>query len=371
MGRRKACETFRAAAAGKGETFPMPPVLTLAPGEAIPGPWGLVEALLVLTFAAHILVVNVALGGTLLTLFAPGAGRETAMGLAKRLPATVAVGVNLAVPPLLFASVLYGQYLYTAAIVSAVPWLSLFMVVMVAYALLYVYQPRAGAPGAGLLPAAAALLLLAASLILVNVSVLTVRPDLWTQYFTAPAGLATGLADPTFLPRWFHFLAASLAVGGLYVALFSRKAPKAPDAGAAGRSRTGLSWFIGATLAQIPIGLWYLLSLPTPVMERFFGLHAGGSLAFVAGLGLAAAAVFSAFRGRPGRAAFFIALTVVCMAVVRSVARLGYLAPQFDPAALPEDFQVGPFVFFVASTAAVAAASVWAVAAYRRTAKRG
>ena len=63
----------------------MPPVMTLAPGEAIPGPWGLFEALLVLTFAAHILVINVALGGTLLTLFAPGTGRETAMGLAKRI----------------------------------------------------------------------------------------------------------------------------------------------------------------------------------------------------------------------------------------------------------------------------------------------
>ncbi len=346
----------------------MPPVLTLAPGEAIPGPWGLFEALLVLTFAAHILVVNVALGGTLLTLFAPGAGRETAMGLAKRLPSAVAIGVNLAVPPLLFASVLYGQYLYTAAIVSAVPWLSLFMVVMIAYALLYVYQPRAGAPGAGLLSAASAVLLLGASLILVNVSTLALRPDLWTGYFTAPAGLVTGLAEPTFLPRWLHFLAASLAVGGLYVALFSRKAP---DAGAGERSRTGLRWFIGATLAQIPLGLWYLLSLPTPVMEQFFGLHTGGSLAFVGGLGLAAAALLSAFRGRPGRAAFFTALAVVCMAVVRSVARLGYLAPQFDPAGLPTDFQIGPFVFFVASAAIVAAASVWAVAAYRRTAKRG
>ena len=178
----------------------------------------------------------------------------------------------------------------------------------------------------------------------------------------------TGLAEPTFLPRWLHFLAASLAVGGLYVALFSRKAP---DAGAGERSRTGLRWFIGATLAQIPLGLWYLLSLPTPVMEQFFGLHTGGSLAFVGGLGLAAAALLSAFRGRPGRAAFFTALAVVCMAVVRSVARLGYLAPQFDPAGLPTDFQIGPFVFFVASAAIVAAASVWAVAAYRRTAKRG
>jgi hypothetical protein len=346
----------------------MPPVLTLAPGEAIPGPWGLFEALLVVTFAAHILVVNVALGGTLLALFAPGTGRGTAVGLAKRLPGTVAVAVNLGVPPLLFASVLYGRFLYSAAIVSAVPWLSLFMVVMIAYALLYVYQPRAGLAGAGWLAAVSALLLVAASLILVNVSTLAVRPDLWQGYFAAPHGTVTALADPTFLPRWLHFLAASLAVGGLFTALFPRKPG---DREASARARTGLRWFGYATLAQIPIGLWYLLSLPQTVMERFFGQHSGGSLAFLGALGLAAAALVSAWRGRPGRAALFTVLTVACMAVVRAVARLGYLSPQFDPAALPVDFQIGPLLLFTGSVAAVAVGVVWCVTSYRRTAGRG
>jgi hypothetical protein len=337
---------------------------------AIPGPWWLFESLLVIALAAHLLVVNVALGGTLLAVLAPGRSRDAALALAKRLPASVAVGVNLAIPTLLFASVLYGQYLYTAAIVSAVPWLSLFMVVMLAYALLYVFQARAGRPGSGLAAAGAAVLLLAASLILVNTAVLSLRPELWQASFEHPGGTVLAVSDPTFVPRWLHFVTASLAVGGLYLALFSRRAARA-DAGAAARARAGLRWFTWATLAQIPVGLWFLLSLPRGIMERFFGGHSETTLAFMLGLGLAAAALLSAFRNRPGRAAFFIVATVGCMVVVRSLVRGAYLAPQFAPESLPVAFQVGPLVMFLAAFAATAAAVVWCVASYRRTAKRG
>ena len=348
----------------------MPPILSIAPGTAIPGPWWLFDLLLLVTFTAHLLVVNVALGGTLLALLAPGRSRDVAVALAKRLPGAVAVGVNLAIPPLLFASVLYGEYLYTAAILSAVPWLSLFMVVMLAYALLYLFQPRAARPDSGLAAAAAGALLLAASLILVNVSLLSLRPELWKASFTQAGGFALAVGDVTFVPRWLHFVTASLAVGGLYVALFSRKAAAA-DAGAAVRVRTGLRWFIFATLAQVPIGLWFLLSLPRGIMERFFGLHSETTLAFMLGLGLAAAALFSAVRDRAGRAAFFIVPAVGCMVVVRDLVRQAYLAPQFSPESLPVAFQAGPLIMFLACFAATAAAVVWAVMSYRRTARRG
>ncbi|KHK03867.1 hypothetical protein [Desulfovibrio sp. TomC] len=348
----------------------MPPILSIAPGTAIPGPWWLFDLLLVVAFTAHLLVVNVALGGTLLALLSPGRSRGAAVALAKRLPGSVAVGVNLAIPPLLFASVLYGQYLYTAAILSAVPWLSLFMVVMIAYALLYVFQARAARPGSGLAAAAAGALLLAASLILVNVSVLSLTPQLWKPSLTENGGLALAVGDVTFVPRWLHFVTASLAVGGLYLALFSSKAART-DAEAAVRKRTGLRWFTFATLAQIPIGLWFLLSLPRGIMERFFGAHSETTLAFMLGLGLAAAALLNAVRGRAGRAAFFIVVTVGCMAAVRELVRQAYLAPQFSPESLPVAFQAGPLIMFLASFAATAAAVVWAVMSYRRTARRG
>ncbi|MFP5257786.1 MAG: hypothetical protein ACLGQH_02065 [Acidobacteriota bacterium] len=348
----------------------MPEVLSLPPGTAITGPWWFFDLLLVVAFAAHLLAVNVALGGTLLALVAPGAGRGVATALAKRLPVAVAVAVNLAIPPLLFATVLYGQFLYTAAILSAVAWLALFLVVMAAYALLYVFQPRAAAPGSGLVAAGAAALLLVASLTLVNVSVLSLRPDMWKTAYDFSGGLALALGDAAFLPRWLHFLVASLAVGGLALALFSRKAAES-DPEATGRFRLGLNWFRLATLAQIPVGLWFLLSLPRPVRERFFGGHPLSTLAFLLGLGLAAAALLNAFRGRSGRTALFTVLTVLAMATVRDQVRQGYLAPQFTPESLPAVTQAGPIVLFLGCLAATAVAAVWAVSSYRRAAQKG
>lgn len=348
----------------------MPHVLSLVPGTAITGPWWFFDLLLVGAFAAHILLVNVALGGTLLALFSPGRSRAVAVDLAGRLPIAVAAAVNLAIPPLLFATVLYGQYLYTAAILSAVPWLSLFLVVMSAYALLYVFAPRAARPGSGLVAAGAAALLLAASLILVNVSLLSVRPELWKTAIDQPGGLVLSVGDMTFLPRWLHFVTATLAVGGLSLALFSSKAAHS-RAEAADRVRLGLRWFLIATLVQIPVGLWFLLSLPRGVMERFFGGDALATLAFLLGLGLAAAALLNAFRGRVGRAAFFTAATVLAMATVRDQARQAYLAPAFTPESLPAAVQVGPIVMFLACLAVTAVAVVWAVQCYRRSAQRG
>ena len=348
----------------------MSQVLTSLPGMAVTGPPGLFEALLVAAFAAHLLLVNAALGGALLALFSPGPGRATAAELAKRLPIAVAAAVNLAIPPLLFASVLYGQYLYTAAIFSAAPWLALFMVVMIAYALLYVFQARASRPGAGWIAAVAAALLLAASLTLVNVSVLAIRPDLWPAAAAQTGGTTLAVGDPTFLPRWLHFVVASLAVGGLSLALFSKKAAGS-EAEAAGRKRLGLRWFMAATLAQIPVGLWFLLSLPRPILERFFGGQPLLTVAFIGGLGLAAAALVSAFRGSAGRAAFLTAVAVGAMAVVREQVRQAYLAPHFSLDSLSVATQVGPIVMFLACLAAVAAAAIWAISSFRRAGQRG
>lgn len=351
----------------------MPPSLPMPPGLDIPAPWGLFEVLLLITFAAHLLVMNAALGGTLLALFTPGPDRGVAAGLGKRLPTTVAVTVNLGIPPLLFASVLYGQYLYTAAILSAVAWLSLFLVVMLAYALLYYAQPRLSASdaGAGLVVAAAALFLLAASLILVNVATLALRPEAWNAYFDHPAGTVLNLGDPTFPPRWLHFVVASLAVGGLYLALINRKAAGRGDARAALRLRLGLSWFTRATMFQFAVGLWFLFSLPEDVRLLFLGRSQLHTLVLLFGVGFAGASLIQGVKGAPGRATGFAVATVLCMVVVRELVRQAFLAPYFSPASLPVLPQYGPFLLFLASFAVVAGVTVWIVAAWRRPTGRG
>lgn len=348
----------------------MHPPLAAPPGLALPAPWGMFELLLLPTFAAHLLVVNVVLGGTLIALFTPGRDRGAAVSLGGKLPTAVAVGVNLAIPPLLFASVLYGQYLYTAAVLSAAFWLSLFLVVMLAYALLYKAQPRLALSASKPALAVAAVLLAAASGILVNVSSLAVRPAAWMAYFDNPGGTILNFGDATFLPRWLHFVAASLAVAGLFLAILNRKAAARGDAAAGERARLGLAWFTRATMAQFALGPWYLFAQPRAVHWAFLGGDGLATAVLAIGVCLAGAALIQGLRGAVGGAAFFAVATACAMVAVRELARLASRAPVFSPASLPVAAQYGPFFMFLAACAAVGAAVAWAVCRYRGQAGR-
>lgn len=349
----------------------MHPSLAAPPGLALPSPWGIFEILLLVTFAAHLLVMNVALGGTLLLFFAPGPDRGAAVALGKNLPTAVAITVNLGIPPLLFATVLYGHFLYTAAVLSASVWLSLFLVVMVAYALLYRAQPRLAAKGSNAIVALAACLLLAASLILVNVSTLSQRPDVWKAYFDHPGGTIINLTDPTFIPRWLHFVTASLAVAGLFLALTGRKAAGRGDQAASWRLRTGLTWFTRGTMVQFAVGVWFLLALPQAVMLRFLGASGLATFTLLFGIALGAASLWAGLKEKVVATVWLTATTVLVMICVRELVRRAYLAPDFNPAMLPTLTQWGPFFMFAASAVFSGGVIVWMVAAYRRQAGRG
>ncbi|WP_428566288.1 MAG: hypothetical protein ACP59X_06055 [Solidesulfovibrio sp. DCME] len=348
----------------------MHPPLAVPPGLALPAPWGLFELFLLPTFAAHLLAVNVVLGGVLIALFTPGRDRGAAVSLGGKLPTAVAVGVNLAIPPLLFASVLYGRQLYTAAVLTATWWLSLFLVVMIAYALLYNAQPRLALSASKPALALAAGLLAAASLILVNVSSLAVRPAAWMGYFDNPGGTILNLGDATFLPRWLHFVAASLAVAGLFLAVLNRKAARRGDVAAGDRARLGLAWFTRATMAQFVLGPWYLFAQPRAVHWAFLGGDALATAVLAIGVCLAGAALIQGLKGSVGGAAVFAVATACAMVTVRELARLASLAPDYSPASLPVVPQYGPFFMFLAACAVVGAAVAWAVGSYRRQAGR-
>jgi predicted permease len=55
--------------------------------------------------------------------------------------------INLAVPPLLFAQVLYGRALYTSSVLIGLYWISIIGLLMLAYWLLY-RSPRGLRQGA-------------------------------------------------------------------------------------------------------------------------------------------------------------------------------------------------------------------------------
>jgi len=69
-----------------------------------------------LTLMLHLLVINVALGGSLLLLFSrlkgalQGPDTDIQGVLGGKIPTAFAVGITLAVAPLLFVQVLYGHF---------------------------------------------------------------------------------------------------------------------------------------------------------------------------------------------------------------------------------------------------------------------
>jgi hypothetical protein len=63
-------------------------------------------------------------------------------GAGARLTVVMTFVINLAVPPLLFAQVLYGRALYTSSVLIGLYWISIIGLLMLAYWLLYQFSAR-------------------------------------------------------------------------------------------------------------------------------------------------------------------------------------------------------------------------------------
>ena len=114
----------------------------------LPAPVWLLKLLHIVTLALHFVAVEMLLGGlllaTLLSLFrnSPHA-QVTARALARRLTVVMTFVINLAVPPLLFAQVLYGRALYTSSVLIGLYWIAIIRMLMLTYWLLYQFSGTA------------------------------------------------------------------------------------------------------------------------------------------------------------------------------------------------------------------------------------
>ena len=270
----------------------MPPPLPAPDPLFLPLPPGVLKALLTATFALHLMAVNLAVGGTILLACHALRGRAQDRELLRRLgpvlPPALTFTITLGVAPLLFLQLLYGQFFYTASVLSAVPWLSMLFLLMGGYVLLYRFTGGGSKPRAlsGLL---AALLLAGVGLMLVNVSTLSLRLDAWAAHAAASVhGLRMNHTDPTFWPRYLHMLASMVAVAGLCLAAWGawRKVFFAQAA--------GLRWFIGATLSQLAWGPWLLLKQPAAVLDPLLSGGNGASFLLWGSLACGFLALFMA-----------------------------------------------------------------------------
>ena len=241
----------------------------------LPAPVWLFKGLHVLTLGLHFVAVEMLLGGLLLATclsFLAARRRDENVGrvrfsatnaLARRLPIVMTYVINLGVPPLLFAQVLYGRAIYTSSVLIGVYWISVIFLLMACYWLLYRFSAGVEARRPVWWLGAGAWLLagLIAGIYSTNMT-LMLRPEVWGQMYSASAlGALLPPHDPTLAPRWLFMLAGGIVVGGLW-----------------------MIWLSGRSYLEVPV--------------RSYLAHIGGRIAAVAVIAQLAAAHF-AFHNQP------------------------------------------------------------------------
>jgi|GEM_PF-6802564 len=330
----------------------MNPALILLSGTPVPRdiplplplPEWLLVALLVVSFLLHILFVNLMLGGSVLTLWAEIKGMadkrydRLAQEIARTITVNKSLAVVLGVAPLLSINVLYTVHFYSANALTGDFWVGIVPLVTAAFLLLYAHK-YAWDRFAGrkkqhiaLVAAAVVLLLFVPLIFLTNVNLMHF-PEEWGRV----SGFFSAMFLANVFPRYLHFLAASLAVTGLFLFGYMRRAgyglgEKLPGFGRGEVLRKWYGLAFWTTVAQLLVlGPLNLLTLPWKSVTW----DSAGLLLAGAGVALAAMVLLwldlrgpDEFLGRNfGWVALALTVTVIFMGSGRQAYRAVTLAP--------------------------------------------
>jgi hypothetical protein len=245
----------------------------------LPAPIWLLKLLHIVTLALHFVAVEMLVA---------------ARAIARRLTVVMTFVINLGVPPLLFAQVLYGRALYTSSVLIGVYWISIILILMLVYRFLYRFsaQLEAGKTAWPIGLLAWLLAGLVARLLSTNMT-LMLRPEAWREMYSASAmGAYLPVGDPTTTPRWLLMLAGGLFIGGLWMLYLSGRSTftaveKSFMAGAGGKVAVVFG------MVYLAAGVWAagvqpdvvksMLAAPPAGYEfyRYFALAGYGWLALV------------------------------------------------------------------------------------------
>lgn len=310
-----------------------------------PLPEWLLVALLVSSFLLHILFVNLMLGGSLLTLWAEIKGRKDKKfdKLAKEIANTITVNKSLAVvlgvAPLLTINTLYTVFFYSANSLTGKLWISIIPLVTIAFLLLYWHKyswekyARKKNFHIGIMGAAVLLLLFVPLIFLTNIN-LMLFPERWAEV----KGFFSAMLFWNVIPRYLHFLCASLAVSGLFLFGYMKRKNYPfdeifKDVGGS-RVETLKLWYhvaLGASLLQLAFGPLNLFTLPWHAVTWDLGYIIIAGIAFAL---IAMVMLWMELKGpeeKLGRRFYIIAvvltLTVLFMGTGRHIYRATALKP--------------------------------------------
>lgn len=250
----------------------------------IPAPIGLLEILIVVTFILHILFVNFTI-----SLTAGAVGLEVASMVKKNslydkmaqicsFHASIhkSIAVVLGVGPLLIVSVLYTQYFYSSTILIGKAWMSILVLLITAFLLLYLYKftwdkfqsKKALHVSIGVL--AMIILFFVPLIFIVNVTSM-LYPDRW--------GEVNGFFEslfyyPQIWQRYLHFMLASLATGGFYMFIYfayQKRKQKKLEAHEQTLKLFGAKVGFWITVVQLVAGFLLLFSFDTKIRMLYIG----------------------------------------------------------------------------------------------------
>jgi len=333
----------------------MDPSILIPLPDAIPVHYNFLNIFFISTFVLHILLVNVMLGTCIIALIKSITGKEQDIFQAKEvslnLPYAIAFAVNMGVAPLLFIQVLYGSFIYTSSVLMGWYWLMIIPILIIAYYSAYLFDFKFDSLGSArnVVIFFCTLLLLFIAFLFVNNITLMLTPEKWTEYFTNPKGTILNLSEVTLIPRYLHFVFASLAVGGLSISILGKiKHGKDPDHYSP-MIFSGMKWFFYGTLVQVFIGAWFLMSLPKNISSLFVGGNFFATFLLVAGLVFALIVLYSGFKEKVWTSSIMIFLLTIIMVLMRDIVRTAYLKPYFSLSDLKIEPQYSPLIFFLIS----------------------
>jgi len=356
---------------------PNPDVLPL------PAPVWLLEFLLVFTFIAHVVPMNILFGGGFLAAISHLLAKKDARHerLARRIsvlmPTVIAFTVTLGVAPLLFLQVLYGQLMYSSSILMANAWFWVIPIVIIFYYLAYLLRFKWDSL-AGLRPLLAwviAILIATVGFIYSNNFTLMLRPETWgAHYFANPSGGQLNWTDPTLYPRYLHMLFGALAVAGLWVMILGVRGKSGDAEWSRWAVKYGAKIFMHGTLMNVLTGFWFFLVLPSRVRLIFMGGNTTATAVFFVAMLATVAAwllINKASRAENFRSPAIVGSVVLLgvialMAVMRHQVRIAYLEPYFKLEQLQSSPQWGPFVMFGITLVVGLVLVVWLIRAVLR-----
>ncbi len=309
---------------------------------ALPAPYWLFLTLLVLTFLLHIIAMNFMFGSGMLAFVALRKSKTRQVfgkiyeTIVKKIPVLLAATITLGVAPLLFLQVLYGQFFYTSSLIIAWPWFFVLIMLMLAYYGFYyiAFSNRKNSTPVGWVLIISVVLIFLIGFIYSNNLTLMETPENYAvKYHADPSGMNLNLEDPTLVPRFLHFVLASLAIGGLFVGAIGLFNWEKEREFAEAILNFGGKWFIYSTMLQFLVGSWFLMTLPRESVMLFMGRDPVGSISLIVSIfGSIGAVVLmsSALRKEDPRSGFKMAIwltaaVVTLMTVIREIVRESYL----------------------------------------------